>query len=365
MLTRGLVLALCAVLSFAAPARAEGEPVSTSAPRVTGQATVGEALKAGRGGWDPAEVEVAFQWLRDGRAIAGATSRTYRVEPADLRHRLSVAATATDAQGASATAVSEETAAVGRGTLRVERAPAVLGTSRFGRTVRADPGRWSSTPRRTTYQWFRGPRPIDGATGRRYTFVPDDVGRHVRVRVSVKAPGYHPATQTSPRGGRVGHRVDLRRTVTYHVETRGRITTSLRDFTRLAQQTYDDPRGWRGKGVRFVRVERRGSFTLVLAEASTVPGFSSGCSSTYSCRVGRYVIINQTRWNRATPPWNAAGGSLRDYRHMVLNHETGHWLGKGHAGCPGRGKPAPVMMQQSKGLDGCRFNPWPTPRELG
>jgi hypothetical protein len=77
------------------------------------------------------------------------------------------------------------------------------------------------------------------------------------------------------------------------------------------------------------------------------------------------VIINQTRWNRATPPWNAAGGSLRDYRHMVLNHETGHWLGKGHAGCPGRGKPAPVMMQQSKGLDGCRFNPWPTLRELG
>jgi hypothetical protein len=49
---------------------------------------------------------------------------------------------------------------------------------------------------------------------------------------------------------------------------------------------------------------------------------------------------------------------------MVVNHETGHWLGLGHAGCPGRGRLAPVMMQQSKGLGGCRFNPFPTSREL-
>ncbi len=365
MLTRGLVLALCAVLWWGAPAWAEGEPSSTSAPRVTGTAAVGEPLVAGRGGWDPADVEVTFQWLRDGRPVTGATSRIYRVALQDLRHRLSVTATATDAEGASATATSEQTAAVRRGRLRVQRAPSVIGTSRFGQRLTADPGRWSRTPQRTTYQWFRGPRPVRGATGRRYTLAPEDVGRHVRVRVHVRLAGYHPATATSPRTAPVRHRRDVRRTVTYHVETRGRITTSLRDFRRLAQQTYDDPRGWRGKGVRFVRVERRGSFSLVLAEASTLPRFSSGCSSTYSCRVGRYVIINQTRWNRATPPWNAGGGSLRGYRHMVVNHETGHWLGRGHAGCPGPGKPAPVMMQQSKGLDGCRFNPWPTPRELG
>ncbi len=116
--------------------------------------------------------------------------------------------------------------------------------------------------------------------------------------------------------------------------------------------------------MQFRRVAKGGSFTLVLAEASTVPSFSSQCSATYSCRVGRYVIINQTRWQQATPPWNAAGESLRDYRHLVVNHETGHWLGKGHAGCPGPGKLAPVMMQQSKGTDGCRFNPWPTAAEL-
>ena len=103
---------------------------------------------------------------------------------------------------------------------------------------------------------------------------------------------------------------------------------------------------------------------MVLAEASRVPGFSPVCSARWSCRVGRYVVINQLRWLHASPSWNRAHRSLRSYRHMVVDHETGHWLGHGHLGCPGRGRAAPVMMQQSKGLDGCRHNPWPLPSEL-
>ena len=102
----------------------------------------------------------------------------------------------------------------------------------------------------------------------------------------------------------------------------------------------------------------------MLAQASLVPSFSSSCSAMWSCRVGRYVIINQDRWLHASPAWNAAHLALRDYRHMVVNHETGHWLGLHHVGCPGPGRLAPVMMQQSKGLDGCRFNPFPTQHEI-
>jgi hypothetical protein len=133
----------------------------------------------------------------------------------------------------------------------------------------------------------------------------------------------------------------------------------MAQFRRQAQQTYDDSRGWRNAGITFRRVSRGGDFTLVLSEASKVPSFSSACSAQWSCRVGRYVIINQTRWRQATPLWNSRGRSLRGYRHMVVNHETGHWLGHGHRGCPRAGGPAPVMMAQSKGLAGCRFNPWP------
>ncbi|WP_210502669.1 DUF3152 domain-containing protein [Nocardioides xinjiangensis] len=156
--------------------------------------------------------------------------------------------------------------------------------------------------------------------------------------------------------------VQVRRRVTYSVTTRGRIGASTKVFRRQAQETFDDPRGWRSGGVELRRVRRGGHFTLVLAAPGTLPSFSAGCSTRWSCRVGRHVVINQLRWLRASPAWNAAGRSRRDYRHMVVNHETGHWLGLGHASCRG-GRRAPVMMQQSKGTGGCRFNPWPLERE--
>ncbi len=156
----------------------------------------------------------------------------------------------------------------------------------------------------------------------------------------------------------------IKYTYTYSVETRGAITADLNEFMTQAAETYADARGWRGAGRAFSRVASGGDFTLVLSQASYVPLFSSACSSVYSCRVGRYVIINEDRWLNASDAWNSAGGSLRNYRHMVINHETGHWLGFGHSTCPSTGLPAPVMMQQSISLGGCVFNPWPTTSEL-
>ena len=97
----------------------------------------------------------------------------------------------------------------------------------------------------------------------------------------------------------------------------------------------------------------------MLAQASLVPTYSRSCSALYSCRVGRNVIINVDRWRSGA---RAFPGSLAQYRQMVLNHETGHWLGLGHASCPGRGRPAPVMQQQSKGMQGCTPNAWPLDR---
>ena len=180
-----------------------------------------------------------------------------------------------------------------------------------------------------TYQWLRGT--ADAGATARHAIRPDDVGARLRVpAITVKAPGYEPLTVTSQSQPTVRHRVDVRRMVRYHVETRGKITTSLKQFKGQAQQTYDDPRGWRAPGSSSCRCQG-GSLTLVLCEASRVPGFSSACSTMWSCRVGRYVIINQERWKHASPAWNAAHRALRDYRHMVVNHETGHLLGLGHA----------------------------------
>ena len=357
-----VLLAFAGSTLLAAPAQAALAPVVP--PSISGTAEYAATLTADPGQWAPAATAYSFQWLRDGQPIVPATGSTYQPGLDDLGHALSVTVTATDGLGDSGTATSAPTGPVQRATLMARHGQKVAGEARWTQTLAARPGRYSAEPSKVTYQWLRGRTLIEGATDRKYEIRPEDVGTRLRVRLTVLSPGYQPLEVVTDRTPRVRHRIDVRRTVRYHVETRGRITTSLKEFRSLAQQTYDDPRGWRAAGIRFVPVKRGGAFTLVLSQASLVPRFSSACSSMWSCRVGRYVIINQDRWKNASPAWNAAHLPLRDYRHMVVNHETGHWLGLGHANCPGRGRLAPVMQQQSKGLQGCRFNPFPTRHEL-
>lgn len=154
------------------------------------------------------------------------------------------------------------------------------------------------------------------------------------------------------------------RVIPYRIETRGDIVVSMKEFRARTAEIFADPRGWSRAHVHFKRVRHGGAFSLVLAEASYVPRFAPICDRYWSCRVGRYVVINQNRWRWGTPYFRSSGGTLREYRAMVVNHETGHWFGLGHAGCGGRGRPAPVMMQQSMGLHGCEPNGWPLAGEV-
>jgi hypothetical protein len=361
-LVLSLICSLAGTTLLAAPAQAALAVVV--APTVSGTPEYAATLTADPGQWTPAATSYAYQWLRDGQPIARATAPTYQAGLDDLGHALAVTVTASDGVGDTGTTTSAPTAPVQKATLVAKRGQKIAGEARWTHRLVARPGKYTAEPSKVTYQWLRGRQPIEGATDRKYDVRPEDVGTRLRVRLTVLSPGYQPLELVTRPTAVVRHRIDVRRTVRYHVETRGRITTSLKEFRTQAQQTYDDPRGWRAAGIRFVPVKRGGAFTLVLAQASYLPRFSSACSAMWSCRVGRFVIINQDRWKNASPAWNAAHLPLRGYRHMVVNHETGHWLGLGHSSCPGPGRLAPVMQQQSKGLQGCRFNPFPTIREI-
>ncbi len=152
-------------------------------------------------------------------------------------------------------------------------------------------------------------------------------------------------------------------TYTYKITYDGNIVVDRAVFERTVAATFADDRGWERAGVTFRRVSASSPshFTVVLAQASRVPTYSSVCSAYYSCRVGRYVIVNQDRWRYGASGWP---GTLTNYRRLVINHETGHWLGLGHRSCPGSGRLAPVMQQQSKSLQGCKANSWPTSAEV-
>ncbi len=155
------------------------------------------------------------------------------------------------------------------------------------------------------------------------------------------------------------------KTVNYTISSNGAVKGNVAEFATLANQTLNDPRGWSQLDVKFVQVASGGTLKIVLAQSSLMTSYSSdGCTADWSCTVGNTVIINDDRWTGASASWNSAGGSLRDYRHMVINHEVGHWLGHHHEFCSGAGQLAPVMQQQSIDLMGCKFNPWPLPSEL-
>ena len=79
-------------------------------------------------------------------------------------------------------------------------------------------------------------------------------------------------------------------------------------------------------------------------------------NSIYSCRNENNIVFNFFRWQEGAVDFKK---DMENYRIYLINHETGHILGWGHVGCPKEGAVAPVMMQQSKGTDGCVPYGWP------
>lgn len=156
----------------------------------------------------------------------------------------------------------------------------------------------------------------------------------------------------------------IKRSYAFCTAVRGVDPSHLPGLEAKLAAVFADKRGWGlDSQVTLTKVASGCNFTVWLSAADQMPTFGSICDADWSCRVGANVVINFDRWQGASAAWNASGGSLEDYRVMVINHETGHWFGFGHKNCGGTGQPAPVMQQQSINLQGCTFNPWPLPSE--
>ncbi|MFI9824381.1 DUF3152 domain-containing protein [Streptomyces sp. NPDC052013] len=183
-----------------------------------------------------------------------------------------------------------------------------------------------------------------------------EVSRHGESKQPARGSGtFTTAMSTRPA---VGHGTVRR----YTVQVEDGIGIDPGKAADLVHRILADRRGWAQDGRDGFRLVASGpyDFTVKIASPETVDRICGAAGldtrGELNCSVGRQVVVNSVRWNTGSPQFS---GPLDDYRALIINHEVGHRIGHGHEGCPGPGRPAPVMMQQIKGLHGCLSNAWP------
>jgi hypothetical protein len=109
----GLIEKVVPTLTSVDPLPYDGvQPKALRAPKAQGKAVDGAKLAATPGTWSKDGLTFSYQWLRDGEPVADATSKTLRLTPADIGHRMSVQVTASRPGAFPGVAVSTETAKV-------------------------------------------------------------------------------------------------------------------------------------------------------------------------------------------------------------------------------------------------------------
>jgi hypothetical protein len=146
----------------------------------------------------------------------------------------------------------------------------------------------------------------------------------------------------------------------FTVEVERGLPESPAAIAAAVERVLFDPRGWAGSGRLSLQRVASGpvAFRVVLASPATTDGLCRPLDTggLYSCYQHGRAVLNERRWGTGATSY---AGDLASYRIYMVNHEVGHALGHGHRYACGPGALAYVMIQQTKGLAGCRRNPWP------
>lgn len=178
------------------------------------------------------------------------------------------------------------------------------------------------------------------------------------MRVTKHGPGTFqvvPGRQTAPDNGPKAQRKTVR------VEVEKGTDVDLQAFAAQVMQILNDPRSWgHGGTLTFARTDAKtADIRVVLASPDTSERMCKPLQTrgVESCSIGNKAILTTYRWANATKEFS----SVTLYREYVVNHEVGHVLGHHHQQCPGKGKVAPVMQQQTIRVAPCTPNGWPFP----
>jgi hypothetical protein len=180
--------------SDATDAVAAVPPVNTAAPAITGDATVGKTLTAGKGTWTTtADTTYAYAWQRCSgstcTAITGATAATYKVAAADVGNLIKVNITATNPDGhvtVTAATAANAKAAAPAATVK----PVLSGTAKVGETLKVTAGTWAGTSGTPSATFYRCSKTCT-AVGHdmTYTLVAADAGFTIRASVTGSGDG--------------------------------------------------------------------------------------------------------------------------------------------------------------------------------
>ena len=250
-----------------------------------------------------------------------------------------------------------------RGPVRVLAVLTTMVVLGAGITVRAVTGAETGTSadqrqsaafaQRATVPESATPTPSESARGS----VPDPSQVSARARPSLRIPESGTGKfRTAPGSSRPIGRGPK---VTYSVEVEKGLPYSATAVAQVVDRVLADRRGWTSlAAARVRRVPSSAAMRVLLATPETTDALCAPLQtgSRLSCRNGEKVILNAWRWANGAESY---GDDLQDYRTYLINHEFGHALGNRHRTCPRKGAVAPVMAQQTKGLGGCRANPWP------
>ena len=151
------------------------------------------------------------------------------------------------------------------------------------------------------------------------------------------------------------------RTVTYSIAIDGAVDQRCERVGRHRGGDLRQPAGLaRRRGSQFHAGRQRWRLHAGARQPAPRRAYDPVCSFLFSCTVGRNVVINDFRFALRL---HRVARRARLVPDMVINHETGHWFGLGHV-LRRPGQPAPIMQQQSIGMQGCAMNSWPLKWEL-
>ncbi|WP_299923991.1 Ig-like domain repeat protein [uncultured Nocardioides sp.] len=169
-------------------------PTQIAAPEGS---SVGKTLTSVAPMWNQADVQVSYQWLRNGSAIRNAVGPTYTLTTDDYTRVVSLRVTGSKAGYLNGVSVSNEIAVTAGGALQNVGAPTISGSATPGGSLKAAPGSWSPAATTFRYQWLRTGVPIPGATSATYRVTTDDAGKDLSVAVFGSAEGFNEGSATT------------------------------------------------------------------------------------------------------------------------------------------------------------------------